>query len=84
METNHNRYKYIFDEILSLSDDGFIVVDTKGMITDINDQYCKYLKTTKEEAVGRCIKEIIPNTKMLDIIKNAYKEEGAILRLQEV
>ncbi len=83
MEKNHNRYKYIFDEILSLSDDGFIVVDTKGMITDINDQYCKYLKTTKEEAVGRCIKEIIPNTKMLDIIENAYKEEGAILRLQE-
>lgn len=83
MEINHNRYKYIFDEILSLSDDGFIVVDTQGIITDINDQYCKYLKTTKEEAVGRVIKEIIPNTKMLDIIENAYKEEGAILRLQE-
>ncbi len=78
-----NRYKYIFDEILSLSDDGFVVVDKKGIITDINDQYCKYLKTTKEIAIGKCIKEIIPNTKMLDIVKNAYKEEGAILRLQE-
>lgn len=83
MEANDNRYKYIFDEILSLSDDGFIVVDTEGIITDINDQYCEYLKTTKEEAVGRCIKEIIPNTKMFDIMKKAYKEEGAILRLQE-
>lgn len=80
---DNNRYKYIFDEILELSDDGFVVVDKKGIITDINDQYCKYLKTTKENAIGKCIKEIIPNTKMLDIVRDAYKEEGAILRLQE-
>ena len=76
---DNNRYKYIFDEILELSDDGFVVVDKKGIITDINDQYCKYLKTTKEKAIGKCIKEIIPNTKMLDIVRDAYKEEGAIL-----
>lgn len=47
MESTENRYKYIFDEILTLTDDGFVVVDTNGVITDINDQYCKYLKTTK-------------------------------------
>ena len=43
MESTENRYKYIFDEILTLTDDGFVVVDTNGVITDINDQYCKYL-----------------------------------------
>lgn len=77
------RYQYIFDEILTLTDDGFIVVDKNGIITDINEQYCKYLETTKEYATGRSIVEIIPNTKMLDIMNNEYREEGAILRLQE-
>lgn len=81
---NENRYKHIFDEILTLTDDGFVVVDTDGIITDINKQYCKYLKTTQEYAIGRSIAEIIPNTKMLDIVKNAYHEEGAILRLSEL
>lgn len=77
------RYKYIFDEILTLSDDGFVVVDNHGVITDINEQYCQYLKTTREYAIGRSIAEIIPNTKMIDIVNYAYREEGAILRLSE-
>lgn len=80
---NNDRYKYIFDEILTLTDDGFVVVDKNGIITDINEQYCSYLETTKEYAVGRSIAEIIPNTKMLDIVNNAYREDGAIMRLQE-
>ena len=42
------RYKYIFDEILTLTDDGFVVVDNHDVITDINEQYCQYLKTTRE------------------------------------
>ena len=83
MYNNYDRYKYIFEEILTLTDDGFIVVDKNGIITDINEQYCSYLETTKDYAVGRSIVEIIPNTKMLDIVNHAYREEGAILRLQE-
>ena len=77
------RYKYIFDEILTLTDDGFVVVDNHDVITDINAQYCQYLKTTREYAIGRSIAEIIPNTKMIDIVNYAYQEEGAILRLSE-
>ena len=77
------RYNYIFDEILTLTDDGFVVVDNHGVITDINEQYCQYLKTTREYAIGRSIAEIIPNTKMIDIVNYAYREEGAILRLSE-
>ena len=77
------RYKYIFDEILTLTDDGFVVVDNHDVITDINEQYCQYLKTTREYAIGRSIAEIMPNTKMIDIVNYAYHEEGAILRLSE-
>ena len=83
IQLNEDRYKYIFEEILNLTDDGFVVVDTNGVITDINDQYCKYLQTTREYAIGRSIAEIIPNTKMIDIVNYGYREEGAILRLPE-
>ncbi len=83
MQTNNERYKYIFEEILNLTDDGFIVVDKDGVITDINDQYCNHLETTRDYATGKAISEIIPNTKMLDIMSNTYREEGVILRFQE-
>ena len=46
------RYKYIFDEILRMTDDGFIVVDRDGIVTDINDQYCDFLGKPREEIVG--------------------------------
>lgn len=78
MKNDLDRYKYIFDEILTMTDDGFIVVDSEGIVTDINDQYCDFLGTSKEKAIGGSIKEIISNTKMIDIVKNAYREEGAI------
>ncbi|KOA18435.1 limonene hydroxylase [Clostridium homopropionicum DSM 5847] len=78
MENDLARYKYIFDEILTMTDDGFIVVDKGGIVTDINDQYCDFLGTTKEKAIGRNIKETISNSKMIDIVQNAYREEGVI------
>ncbi|MBK5242172.1 sigma 54-interacting transcriptional regulator [Clostridium sp.] len=78
MNKEFDRYKYIFHEILKMTDDGFIVIDKNGIITDINDQYCDFLGTAKEDAIGIKISEIISNTKMLDIVNKRYHEEGAI------
>lgn len=78
MSNDLGRYKYIFDEILTMTDDGFIVVDKDGIVTDINEQYCDFLGTSKEKAIGRNIKETISNSKMIDIVENAYREEGVI------
>ncbi|SKC35937.1 sigma-54 interaction domain-containing protein [Maledivibacter halophilus] len=83
MKDNLDRYKYIFDEILRMTDDGFIVVDKEGIVTDINDQYCDFLGTRKEKVVGRNIKETISNSKMIDIMQNACREEGAIHKFVE-
>ncbi|MPM14914.1 Anaerobic nitric oxide reductase transcription regulator NorR [bioreactor metagenome] len=72
------RYKYIFDEILKITDDGFIVVDKNGVVTDINDQYCEFLGRPKSEIVGYPIVRTIKNSKMPDIVSNRYSEELAI------
>ena len=76
------RYKYIFDEILRMTDDGFIVVDRDGVVTDINEQYCNFLGKKKEEVVGYNIKKNISNTKMLDIVKKGYCEELAMHKFE--
>lgn len=72
------RYQSIFDKVFDMSDDGFIVVDTFGIVTDINEKYCNFLDVTKEDAVGRNILDIIPNSKMLDIMREKYTDEGVI------
>lgn len=71
-------YKDIFARVLSMTDDGFIVVNKKGIIIDINDKYCDFLGTEREYIIGQHIQSIIPNTKMLDIMRDKYCEEGAI------
>lgn len=71
-------YKRVFDEVLRLSDDGFIVVDNRAIVTDINDLYSTFLGKPKEEIIGRPITDVIPNSKMPDIMKNQYREELAL------
>ena len=77
-EQDYARYKYIFDEILRMTDDGFIVVDRDGVVTDINDQYCNFLGKPREEIVGYPIKKTISNSKMPDIVNRRYSEELAL------
>jgi len=71
-------YKRIFEEILRLSDDGFIVVDDHAVVTDINERYSTFLGKSREEVVGHSITEVIPNSKMPDILQNEYMEELAL------
>jgi PAS domain S-box-containing protein len=78
MKMEWNLYKYILDKILKMSDDGFIITDTNGIVTDINETYCKFLNEKMENIVGKSILNIIPNTKLIDIMKNRYTEEGII------
>ncbi len=77
------NYKYIFDEILKMTDDGFIVVNKDGIVIDINDQYCDFLGRSKEEAIGHSILNIISNSKMIDIVNKKYRDEGMIHKFIE-
>lgn len=74
----NNLSKDVFERIMEMSDDGFIVVDCNGIIMEINQNYCEFLNASKEEAVGKSILKFIPNSKMLDIMRDRYSEEGVI------
>jgi PAS domain S-box-containing protein len=77
------NYKYIFDEILRITDDGFIVVDKDGVVIEINDQYCDFLGRKKEDVVGFSILKTISNSKMLEIVNKQYRDEGKIHKFNE-
>ena len=75
-------YARVFEEVLRLTNDGFIVVDDKAVVIDINDSYSSFLGRKKEDIVGNPITDFIPNSKMADIMKNEYKEELVLHKYQ--
>lgn len=75
---NYNLSREIFEQLSSMTDDGFIVVDRDGNVIHINEKYCNFLGTTEEEALGKSILNIIPNSMMLDVMEKKYCEECVI------
>jgi len=75
-------YARVFEEVLRLTNDGFIVVDANAIVIDINDSYSSFLGRKKEDIVGRPITDIIPNSKMADIMMNEYTEELVLHKYQ--
>ena len=50
-----------------------LLLDKDGNVTDINDQYCDFLGTTKERQWTFYIKYYF-NSKMIDIVNKGYSE----------
>lgn len=81
MDSNNiflSSHLHIFEQVSSMTDDGFIVVNRKGEVIHINDKYCNFLGTTKAEALGKSIFNIIPNSHMLEVMEKRYCEECVI------
>lgn len=76
-------YKYIFKEFINLTDDGFVVVDKNNRITDINDKYCEFLKTSSSEAVGKPVTEVIQASKLPELMQTGVKETGMVIKIGE-
>lgn len=75
MDQDH-RYKLIFEELMNISEDGFIVINEKGIITDINDKYAEFLRHPKEEIIGNPIEKIIPTTSMYDVMRRRQRGDN--------
>lgn len=72
---NREFYEAVFSKVLEMTDDGFIVVDPKGIIVNINEQYAQFLLTSRDEAIGKSIFSLIPNSLMLEIMQKKYTDE---------
>ena len=74
--TEDHRYRLIFEEFLDKTEDGFIVVDRDGVITDINQNYCDFLAKRREDVVGRPIGSVITTTSMYDVLARRHRGDG--------
>ena len=73
-----NYYKNIVSQILKMTSDGFIITDTEGNVREINKQYADFFGKSRREIIGKSILNIIPNSKMIDIVKHKFSEEDAV------
>lgn len=73
-----NYYKNIVSQILKMTSDGFIITDTEGNVREINKQYADFFGKSRSEFIGKSILNIIPNSKMIDIVKHKFSEEDAV------
>lgn len=82
---NLKRIELVFEKILDISEDGFIIVDEKGYIIEINKAYCEFLGSKKEDIVGKYVTEIIKNSKLPKILsdESAETEVNVIHKLLE-
>jgi len=80
---SRNYYNNVFKKLMEMAEDGFIVVNTEGIITDINNAYCEFLGRTRQSIVGRLITDIISNSKMIEIIRTKKADIGAIHKFNE-
>ncbi|MEI3614178.1 sigma-54 interaction domain-containing protein [Pseudogracilibacillus sp. SO30301A] len=69
------KYKEeIIDTIVEKLFYGLVIVDDKGIITYLNDNYCQFLQVDKQEAVGQHVKDIIENSRMHLVVKKGKAE----------
>ena len=73
-----NYYKNIVSQILKMTSDGFIITDTEGNVREFNKQYADCFGKSRSEIIGKSILNIIPNSKMIDIVKHKFSEEDAV------
>ena len=76
MNKDH-RYRLIFQEFLDKTEDGFIVVDRNGIITDINANYANFLGKNIADIIGKPIGEVITNTSMYDVLEQKHRGDGS-------
>ncbi len=81
MNAGLHRWKLIYDRILDISADGFLVVDEKGFILDINRAYCSFLGIKKKDTVGKYVMEVIKNSRLPEILKTGEMDVNVIHKL---
>ena len=64
LKTSEARFKILFEE----SPDAIFVEDSEGVILDVNNATCKLYKKTKEQIIGKNIRDLSPDIEKDNII----------------
>lgn len=59
----------------------FVIIDIDANIVYLNDSYAALLGISQEEAIGKPVTEVIPGTRMVEILKTGKPEIGHLMTL---
>lgn len=80
----HNAYGRInFENVFDAQHNGVIVVDKDGYITMLNKAAEKILGFKSQYAVGKYIKDLVPNSGMLKVIQSKIEHSGRNFKVGE-
>lgn len=72
-----------FATIIDFVHDGIIAIDNQGYVTVFNSASEKITGLNRQEAIGKIITEIIPETRLLSVLETERPEIGDIQRLDD-
>ncbi|KAB3532145.1 PAS domain S-box protein [Alkaliphilus pronyensis] len=75
------RQSLIFEKILDISEDGFLIIDDNEKIININKAYCDFLGLDKEKIIGKPVLDIIKNSKLPQILSTGEIDIDVIHKL---
>lgn len=79
-EENRRLYlkSVMYEQTLSASNDGFLIVGRDGYIIEINKAYCDYFGKDRKDVLGTHIYSLISNSKMITIMEENLVELDAM------
>ncbi|SEJ00733.1 PAS domain S-box-containing protein [Propionispira arboris] len=76
-----SKYKNSVQQLSELSYSGVIGINLYGIINQINSVAACLLGVTQECALGKFIHDIIPNTRLMEVVHTGKKELGATIEI---
>ncbi|MBV8817978.1 MAG: PAS domain S-box protein, partial [Acidobacteriaceae bacterium] len=55
--------------LFEMTADGILIVDDQGRYVDVNESFCKFLKTSRQKLIGTHFSEFIPPDRLDDAVK---------------
>ncbi len=78
-EREHSK---VLETIIETAYDWVVLVDREGIVTMMSQTYLSFLSMTKEEAIGKHVTQVIPNTRMHIVAKTGRAEIGDIQEIK--
>lgn len=71
----------VLQQVLDSTYEGVVIVDNNGIITEINEAYCRQINRKKEDVIHRNVEKVIDNTRLHLICKTGKEERNQLQRI---
>lgn len=70
-----------YENILNYTHDAIIAINSKGNIDVVNDVASSILAPNKTSYIGEPIEEVLPNTRLIDVLKSGKKDTDQLMNI---